>query len=210
MPHRFGNLCFFIMMILGLSSVSFGKNIGTIGQVYPIAEPDFLEFIQSRAASMQQNGLLTRLQQDMQKSAVLYRDRPTPVSGMDVTRKEKSWLIDPSIVLDHDITTPDGRLIATSGTRVNPLDYISLSKTLLFYDADDEEQQKWAMRMDKNLNGNDKIILIKGSVLTEENRLQKAIYFDQAGKLTTRFHIQHVPATVSEENHSLRINEVLP
>ena len=195
-----GTLCF--------STCVYAKNLGTIGQVYSINEVDFLDFIRSRASVMQQNGLVNKLQNDMQKSAALYRDRPTPVVGLTQATESKSWLFDPSIVLDHDVTAQDGKTIALQGTRVNPLVHVSLSKTLIFYDADDKKEIEWLTRIDKKLKGKTKLILVKGSVLVEEKRLSKQIYFDQAGRLTTRFNIKHVPALIFQEGTLLRISEV--
>jgi conjugal transfer pilus assembly protein TraW len=198
--------CFLTLFLF--SSPIAAKNIGTIGKIYPINEIDFLEFIKSRALSMQQNGMLSTLQKDMQKQAVHYRDRPASVIGLSRTPKSKSWLFDPSIILASDVKTPEGKVIATAGTRVNPLVHISLTRTLIFYDADDKKQMEWVLSMDKKLKGQDKIILVNGSTLQEEKRLSKQIYFDQAGLLITRFHIQHVPATVEQEGNALRIREV--
>lgn len=198
----------FTVGIVCFSTCVSAKNIGTIGQVYPINEIDFLDFIQSRALSVQQSGLVNRLQSDMQKRAAVYRDRPTPVVGLTRATEPKSWLFDPSIVLDHDVTSQDGKVIATQGTRVNPLTHISLNKTLIFYDADDQKETKWMSEFDKKLPDNAKIILVKGSLLQEEKHLGRPIYFDQAGRLVLRFGIRHVPAVVTQQGLFLKITEI--
>jgi conjugal transfer pilus assembly protein TraW len=198
----------FIMVIFCISSFSYAKNVGTIGQIYTIKEVDFLDFIQSRALSMQQSGLVNKLQSDMQRHAESYRDRPTPVTGVTHAIKNKTWNFDPSIVLDHDVTSADGKLIAAQGSRVNPLMHVSLGKALLFYDAEDKKEMQWISEIDKKLQGKDKIILVNGSILKEESRLKKEIYFDQAGRLTTRFGISHVPAVVVQEGQILRVTEI--
>ncbi len=200
----------FILCVLFLSSSLLAKNIGTIGQIYPIKEVNFLEFIQSRALFMQQNGMLKKLQNDMQQHAVSYRDRPMPVKNIEHTSNPKSWFFDPSIILDRDITTPDGKQIAVKGTRINPLNHILLTKTLVFYDADDKQQMQWVYDLDKKLKGQDKLILVKGSLLQEEKRLSKQIYFDQEGRLVKRFGITHVPALILQEGSRLKIMEVTP
>jgi conjugal transfer pilus assembly protein TraW len=179
-----------------------------MGDTYPILEMDFLEFIQARIETMQQNGLWQSVQNKLQQDAVRYRDRPKPVLGITRALENKSWTWNPSLLLDHDIKTPDGKLIAAQGTIVNPLRVISLSKVLIFYDADDQDQRRWALQQDKHYKGNVKYILINGSVLGEEKRLNKPIYFDQAGQLTSRFGITHVPATVMQEGMVLKIAEV--
>lgn len=205
---------YLFVLTLGILSCTgsfcYAKNVGTIGQIYSIEEIDFLDFIQARASLMQQNGGLKNLQQTMQQRAISYRDRPTPVENITHTVTAKSWAFDPSIVLDHDVFTADGKIIAKSGTRVNPLNYVPLSKTLIFYDADDKNEVDWVTQLDSKLKGKDKLVVVKGSVLQEEKRLSKTIYFDQSGKLTKRFGIEHVPATVTQEGSLLRISEVKP
>lgn len=198
------NLLFFLSMASDLSAT----DLGVMGETYPILEMDFIDFIQSRASQIQQNGAWQSLQRHATQKAIAYRDRPTRVAGITRATQMKNWKYDPSIILDHDVVSPDGKLIAVAGTRVNPLHYISLKKALLFYSSDDEAQVKWALEEDKKLNGKDKLILVNGSVLNEEARFKKPIYFDQSGQLTSHFGITHVPAKIMQEENILRITEI--
>lgn len=186
----------------------YAKDCGVMGETYQIKEMDFLDFIQSRIETMQKNGQWQSLQNRVQQDAIHYRDRPKKVEGISRARETKSWKFDPSIVLDHDVTTPDGKIIAIAGTHVNPLIYITLSKTLIFYDGDDESQVKWAIEQYKKFKGHEKLILVNGSVLLQEKQFRKPIYFDQSGTLTSRLGITHVPAYVIQEGLVLRITEV--
>lgn len=186
----------------------YAKDCGVMGETYPIKEIDFLDFIQSRIEAMQKNGQWQSLQNRVQQNAIHYRDRPMKVAGISRARETKNWKFDPSIVLDHDVTTSDGKIIAIAGTHVNPLRYITLSKTLIFYNGDDKEQVKWVIEKDKKLKGRDKLVLVNGSVLLQEKQFRKPIYFDQSGTLTSRFGITHVPAYVTQEGLVLRITEV--
>lgn len=199
---------FFIFFIGLFLSNANAKNLGTMGQTYPIQEIDLLEFIQSKAFLLQQNGELQKLQNKMRLNAVSYRDRPKAVDGIQHATQTKSWVFDPGILLDHALLTPDGKVIAYAGTYVNPLKTISLSKMLVFYDADDPKEISWVNQLNKALKGGDKLILVKGSILNEERRFSKPVYFDQEGRITAHFGIQHVPATIHQEGLSLRITEV--
>lgn len=199
-----------LMLLITISILHpvFAKDLGVMGETYPIVEIDFLEFIQSRASAFQQTGQWQHLQHKIQQDAIQYRDRPKRVSGITRAQDTKSWLFDPSIRLDHDLLTPDGKLIAPSGTRVNPLAVITLSKALIFYDGDDPDQVAWVMTQDNALKGKDKLILVNGSVLQQEKRFNKSIYFDQEGRLTSRFGVTHVPAIIIQEGSTLHIKEV--
>lgn len=204
---NFTVILFITLMGLFMPYPSYAKDLGVMGETYPIVETDFLDFIQARIAKIQQGEEWQNLKNQVQQDAIRYRDRPKKVDGLTRAQKTKSWTYDPSIRLDHDLIAPDGKRIATAGTHVNPLDYISLSKALIFYNGDDPDQVSWALAQDKKLNRRIKFILVQGLLLQQEKQCQKQIYFDQAGRLTARFGIAHVPAMVSQEGSVLRIKE---
>lgn len=217
-PSRYLNaLCgllavtiYILLLLIFISQTAKAENLGTFGEVYPIVETDFLELIQSRLSMLQQEGKWQVIQKNAGKKATSYRDRPTSVVGITKATISISRDYDPTIVLDHDVMVPtNGKIIARAGTSVNPLVYHSLNKALIFYDADDKDQVKWALAQDKSLKGEDKLILVNGSVLDQEKLFNKPIYFDQSGKLITRFGIQHVPATVVQEGVHLKIKEIV-
>lgn len=196
-----------VMICLTITNL-YANDLGVMGETYPIVEVDFMDFIQSRIQMMNQNDQWKQLQNRVQNDAMRYRDRPKKVDGISRAVETRNWQFDPSIVLQHDVTLPDGKLIALAGTRINPFDYISLSKILIFYNGDDTDQVNWVLEQTKKLNKRIKLILVNGSVLTQEKKIKQPIYFDQAGKITSRFGITHVPATVSQEGTILRITEV--
>jgi conjugal transfer pilus assembly protein TraW len=192
---------------LFIASPIHASDFGVMGETYPIIEIDFLDFIHARIETMQKNGQWQTVQNRVRADAVQYRDRPKSIENVTRATENKNWKYDPSILLNHNVLTHDGKLIALAGTRINPLEFVPLSKTLIFYNGDDQAQVHWVMELDKKLKGRDKLILVSGSVLTQEQQFKRPIYFDQEGKLTTRFGITHVPASVSQEGLVLRINE---
>ncbi len=201
-------LSFISIFIIFIGNNVYANDLGTMGETYSIVEIDFLKFIQERVGSMQKNGQWQAVQNRVQQDAISFRDRPKRVEGLTRANETKIKRFDPSIVLDHSVTTPEGKLIAPSGTHVNPLVYISLSKALIFFDGDDPEQVKWAINQNNELKGRTKLILVNGSVLELEKKFKKSIYFDQSGALTTRFNITHVPAIVTQDGMYLKIKEI--
>ena len=95
------------------------------------------------------------------------------------------------------------------GTKVNPLDTVSLSKALLFIDARDAAQVGRARGILDERGGKVKVILTGGSYLELMRRWKRAVFFDQEGTLTDKLGIRHVPAIVSQEGKRLRIDEFL-
>lgn len=207
--HLFIATIYVLLIIVFFTMNAKAENLGTYGEVYPILETDFIDLIHVRLNTLQKTGEWQTIQNRAGEKARTYRDRPTSVVGITKSKVSISRQYDPSIVLDHDvIASNSGKVIARTGTRINPLVYRSLSNTLIFYDSDDKDQVKWVLAKDKALKGKTKLILINGSVINQEKRFNKPIYFDQSGKLVARFGIQHVPAIVTQEGLYLRIKEV--
>ena len=104
------------------------------------------------------------------------------------------------------LETTGGKVFHKKGTRVNPLKFRKLKVPLVFINGDDNEQVKW---FEKNFTPNGtKLILVAGSPFELMEKYGAPVYFDQGGKLTSKFKITHVPSVVSQEGLLLKIREV--
>ncbi len=206
------NVCKIMMVILlfGFLSSTHAENLGTFGDVYPIAEENFLDFIQQKLKAMQANGEWKKIEDQFRENVKQHADRPIDVRFLSVTTEYRTWDFDPSITIPYDLYDAEGRVIAKAGTTINPLKYVRLHHELLFLDGDDPKQRNAAKHLDQLLKGQVKLILVKGSISENEKRFQKPIYFDQGGRLITKFNIQHVPALVSQNDLVLKIEEIKP
>ena len=184
------------------------QHLGVIGPVYPIAEPSLLALIQSKLRELGANGGLERLQRESQTRIRRQIEDPAPVSGITRTATARTFHFDPSIEVPYPISDADGRLIVAPGTRVNPLDVVSLSRPLFFFDARDAEQVERARRELADQHGQVKLILTGGSYLELMRRWRRPVYYDQQGLLTTRLGIRQVPARVTQDGRRLRIDEL--
>lgn len=205
-PDRFTAI---LAAVLLLSVTARAQNLGVIGPVYPIAEPSLLEVILAKLQEADANGGMARLQRDTQASVKLGIEQPAPVTGITKTTKARSFYYDPSIVVPYAITDADGKVIVAPGTRVNPLDTVSLSKRLLFIDARDAAQIGRARGILDEHGGKVKVILTGGSYLELMRNWKRPVFYDQMGQLTDQLGIRHVPALVTQEGRRLRIDEIL-
>ena len=192
--------------LFACSSVLAGRDLGVVGPVYPIAEPDLLATIEQRLTSMAESGELTRLEADAKARYRAYAERPQGVHLPRAT-KDRTYYVDPSLTVPYDITDHEGRIIHAAGTTVNPLDHITLSQRLLFFDGDDPEQVAWARSMIERDPLRVKPILTNGPVLALMKKWQVRLYFDQRGKLVERFGIERVPVLVAQEGRRLKVIE---
>ena len=186
-------------------------NLGTLGPVYPIQEPHLLDFIQQRLREKERSGELARLEQETRARGTDAVTHPKPVAGLKLAQTVRSFYFDPTYTLDRNIFDEGGSVLFAAGTRKNPLDIVSLTTRLLFFDARDSRQVARARELIAAYDGRVKPILVGGSYLDLMKSWRTPVFYDQDGLLIKRLGIQHVPAIVSQEGLRLRIDElVLP
>lgn len=210
--------CHFLIaltLIIALLPVSLkAADLGVNGKTYPIAEMNFLTFIQQRLRALSDSGKLSELQVNMATMIKKQAVRPTPVSGISRANMNATRFFDPSIIAKKTIRDQAGRIIVKKGTRVNPLSTVSLRETLIFYDGDDEKSVDFVRERLKACAKNEAdnkpllLILVKGDVEKQSKQVAHRIYFDQKGTLTRHFGIVHVPAIVEQVGFRLKITEI--
>jgi conjugal transfer pilus assembly protein TraW len=188
----------------------FADDARVIGPVYPITETDFIQMAQKKIQE-KMSGEDGKSWQDQQRLIRVAADRPSPVLGLRPTIHSRRWLFDPSFVIPSNVLSANGAILLKSGSRFNPLQKMHWDKSLLFIDGDDPAQVSWVKEQDKQLKGQDLLILVNGSLHAVAQQFpHKHIYFDQGGRLIQRLQITQVPAVVSQVGDQLEISEVKP
>lgn len=165
-----------------------------------------LETIDQRLQAMEKSGKLTRIEEDAKALHRSYVERPKGVHLPRATQN-RTYYVDPSITVPYNIKDHDGCIIHEAGTTVNPLDYMTLSEKLMFFDGDDPVQVEWARAIVDSDPVHIKPILTNGPVLSLMKEWQIRIYLDQRGQLLERFGILGVPAVISQDKHRLKVVE---
>lgn len=200
-------------VIVGLGAAAFlagssstqARDYGQTGEAFPVIEPDLLSAIEARLRHAEATGELARTNEMFAKRVETKVRRPTPVAGITPAQETRSWDFDPSIMIERDIQDHKRNLVARAGQRINPLDFVSIKQDLVFVDGDNPDQLNWATRRYGDLKA--KIIFVSGSPIDEMTRRQRRFYFDQEGKLTGRFGIEHTPAIVTQNGRVMRVTE---
>ena len=183
-------------------------NLGTIGPTYPVAEKNLLDVIMARLRAKEASGELKRHEQEARDRAAYAVNNPRPVDGLRRAQAARTFYFDPTFTLQSNIVDSTGAVLFPAGTRKNPLEVVSLSKHLLFFDARDPGQVARARELIEHYQGKVKPILVGGSYLDLMKRWNKPVFYDQEGALVRKFGIAAVPAIVSQEGQRLRIDEV--
>lgn len=200
---------FVAALLVALSASARAQTLGAIGPVYPIGEQHFLEMIIQRLRDKEHSGELKRLAEQARARGIDTVVHPKALAGIKPAETARTFYYDPTFVLDHNIFDDKGHLLFAAGTRKNPLDVVSMSKHLLFFDARDKRQVERARALIDHYHGRVKPILVGGSYLDLMKSWRIPVYYDQQGLLTRRFQIMQVPAIVSQEGLRLRIDELV-
>jgi len=187
-----------------------GAELGVVGPTYEISEPDLIEVIQARLKRMAATGELARKQTEYRNKVIGGIEAPSAVPGIKTTEEPRTYHIDPTQTVDRDIRNAEGAMLYARGVKVNPLDYVSLTRKLLFIDARDSRQVAFAKRRLNDLSGKSKPILVAGEPLKLMRTWKQTVYYDQGGSLVRRLGIRQVPAIVSQDGKRLRVDEVRP
>ena len=198
------SLCVFFAPLI------WAKNIGVIGEVYPIAEFDLLVWMTSKAKALVDSGQWQKIMSQRLAEMKHYAERPSPVEGLSATTQRRSWFYEPSLVMPKNASDSSGHVLIAAGTKLNPLDKIKLDNVLIFYDGDNPGQTDWVKQEIIAFKGQVKLILVNGSVPDQQQKTGERVYFDQAGAFVKRFGIQHIPAMVIQEGNQLKVTEIKP
>ena len=190
--------------VAGVPDAALAKDLGVRGATWPVAEPDLLAQIEARLGEMERSGELARLEDEARERARRRLETPDPAPGIAPAREERSRLFDPAIVVERDIRTSEGVLVAAAGTRVNPLARMTLVRDLLFVDGRREAEIAWALAHERP----SKIVLLAGRPLELMRQHRRPFFFDQGGRLAARFGLRFTPSLVEQAGKQLRITEV--
>ena len=182
--------------------------MGIAGKTYPIAEPDMIDFIQTKAKTLVDSGKWDKIKQETIDRTKNKIDNPPAVVGITHTKTPLTTYYDPMFKVESDVTDAQGKLIAKAGY-YNPLTFKPFPEELIFIDGEDEDQVNWAVNQFRSNTKKTKIILTSGSFMKLDKSYKIWFYYDQGGMYTKKLNIHHVPATVNQEGKQLRVDEVV-
>lgn len=194
-----------MMLSCGIATAA---DLGKHGQVYKIEEKNALDAIYEKLAKMEKTGELAQKKKEAIDRSMHSAKNPKPVKGIILSaQKKRVFMFDPSMTLSENIVTDEGQLIAPAGTTVNPLDTITMSKSLVFFDGNNQDQVKAVENLLKVHDRKITPVLVNGTWLELTKKWKRQVYFDQDGYLTTRFGIKAVPAVVRQKGKALEVSE---
>lgn len=187
-----------------------GAVVEKIGQTYPIAEKHAIRDIQDRLKEKERSGELARFQQEAQERINHAALNLAPVEGLAAVAKPSVRYVEPSYTLPESVYDHEGNLIAPAGTVVKPLEIAPIPFKMLFFDGRDPKQVDIARRLAKEHGDSFLTILTAGDWYGLSAELNRAVYYDQQGRMSAGFGLTEIPALVAQEGNRLRIEAVKP
>ncbi len=193
------------VVLYGVLSPLLAQNLGNYGEVFPVIEEDIRQTIMRKLHEMERTGELQQHQKEVIARVSTHVRRPKPVN-LATTSTPSTFEIDPSIVVNQDIVTPDGALVASAGMHLNPFEQVSFSKTLFFFNADDLKQMNWVKKHYQDYHH--VVFILTGGDVKDTSSVFGAVYFDLEGRLSSYFHLKHVPSIVNQKGMVWKVQEI--
>ncbi len=207
MVQRAAIAWFAALMLTASPVAAIADDLGVVGPTYPIAEHDAIAMLKQRLLALRANGGLAAIERRARQRALHDITSLPAVPGLSTVTEYASRLIDPTVTYAKPVTNDEGAVIVPAGTRINPLDIVTLHERLVFFDGRDAAQVKAVQAMTAKSGEAIKPILTAGSWFDLTKAWKRQVYFDQQGRLTQRFGITRVPAVISQRGNQLLLEE---
>lgn len=171
-----------------------------VGPVYEPDEPDLLKEIETRIAAYDWDKDIQRI-----RSNVLNRQG----SGeLPRALGDETYLVDPSITLQEDVAGPNGRLLAAGGSKLNPLEYMTLSKAYIAFDplSSGQRQQvrSWLSEHDTAFLLVTRLPQSGDGLVRLEQEFGRPVH-ELNSLLISRLQLRAVPSLVTQQGNRLKI-----
>jgi len=190
--------------------VSAGRtgDLGPQGATREIAEVDMIELMKEAAQRVDMEAYGRKQMENYWKQREF-----TALPAATQTRTRE---VDPTVVITEAITAPDGTVLAYPGQRLNPLDALPFSMTLLVFNGADDAQVAWVQR-EVHAREGQQVIVIATEFAVGDNG------WDSYGQLTEdigrmvyllephlqkRLGIERVPSLVEGGEQVLLVHEI--
>jgi conjugal transfer pilus assembly protein TraW len=189
--------------IVGVDA-SFARHLGTVGNVYPVVEPDALVEIKEAAARVDWEKAMDR----QKKLAMIKNFRPGDLHPLPAATADNSFLVDMTYTLDADIPDGKGGVLYPRGFSFNPLDYVSLTSVLVVIDAGDRRQVDWFKSSPYAENYRTRLLLSGGDYYDLSEELERPVFY-LVDRVARRLQVAAVPSVIRQQGNMLEVREVM-
>ena len=180
---------------------SSGKDLGIHGKLYEIKEEDMLSYVRRKAGEIDMRTLHESISKKVEES---YAEHSSVSLDVPSATEERVRYIDPSVVVRNPLYDHTGKMISPSGV-VNPLDYVSLSKSIIVLR---EDQIKRALEKTRG-SGEKAILILTDGDIRRASSLAGQIVYKASPFMLKRLQVEKVPSLIMHEGSKLRVEEMI-
>ena len=177
-----------------------GKDLGIHGKLYEIKEEDMLSYVRRKAGAIDMQALRESMEKKFEES---YAEHSLVSLDVPSATEERVRYVDPSVVVRNPLYDHYGKMISPAGI-VNPLDHISLSKSIIVLR---EDQLKRALKKISG-NGEKPILILTDGDIQRASSLAGQIVYKASPFMLRRLQIEKVPSLVTQDGRKLRVEEL--
>ena len=179
---------------------SSGKDLGIHGKLYEIKEEDMLSYVKRKAGEIDLQALRESMEKKIEES---YAEHSLVSLDVPSATEERVRYVDPSVVVRNPLYDHTGKMISPAGI-VNPLDHISLSKSIIVLR---EDQLKRALKKISG-NGEKPILILTDGDIQRASSLAGQIVYKASPFMLRRFQIKKVPSLIEQQGRKLKVKEM--
>ncbi len=177
------------------------KDLGVVGETYPVVEPDVVAELQEESARknhFRDNEFIEKMK----------TYQPEDIHHLPRATRDRTFLVDMTYTLDRDLLDGDGRVIYPKGFTFNPLDYVSFSGGMLVIDGNDPVQVKWFKQTPYASNHQVRLLLSDGHAYELIKQLKRSVFY-LTDEIAKRLQLAAVPSLVIQKDKKLQVHEFL-
>ena len=178
-----------------------GKDLGVHGQLYEIKEEDMLSYVRRKAREISMAALRESVEKKVRES---WAEHSFVSLNIPSATEERVRYVDPSVNVQNPLRDHTGAMIFPAGA-VNPLDHISLSKSILVLR---EDQVKRALE-ETGKRGEKPVLLLTDGDIRRTSLLAGQTVYKATPFMLRRIGVEKVPSLVEQEGRKLRVREMI-
>lgn len=187
------------LVLLAAPAWGIVKNLGVVGETYPVVEPDIILEMKQKMANQE------RLSSAMLRNRL--RDyKPVDLQELPKATKDNQKIVDMTYTLPADLLDAEGKVIYPQGFTFNPLDYVTFRRGLVILNGNDRDQLHWFEESPYYENHQAMLLITGGSAYDLISKLQRPVFY-LTKDIATRLRLTAVPAVVIQEQDQMQVFE---
>jgi len=198
--YRIFSILIFVVLVSGPACGAI-KNIGVVGETYPVGEPDVVAELKEEAAKKNRFG-------DDEFLERMKTYQPEDIHHLPRATMDRTFLVDMTYTLERDLLDGDGKVIYPRGFTFNPLDYVSFSGGILVIDGNDPAQLRWVKKTSYADNHQVRLLLSDGYAYELIKQLKRSVFY-LTDEIAGRMQLSAAPALIIQKGDRLQVREFL-